>query len=512
MTIQAPDGAYTIGGGAYNFGQTMTEDLARAAFEFPMPTPANMIELLQLALEQLPLDALKPFQDFLGLANSAFSNVAQAVAAIIASLQQRPIFLTMQEFVHAVTGIVNGDWTDFNAWVAKLPSMDAVVAYVTNAIKDFITSNQLTAAIADFVTNNALTVAIRDFITNNQMVQAVAKAIADIVQAITGTAGQGVAFLTTWFATNIKNVIDTLGSNIQALINGIISAFGGVGTTVANAVSAINTWLTTGPFGQVWKFFTDLFAKINEGLTSSVATVGNIFTDALNAITAILGVGNRAGESASQARAEIEKIKSEQAGGYSDDFEITLGTDMPSPAWQRKNTAINDRYAPDGKGSVVGYIDGNGFGLVWYNQTTKQLPTANMKVSWIMSRLPWWDLFVKSGAVLALQGSSTAGDKSGLFAYIDNNVCRFIRKDAAGNDTQIGSNITIPAFQAGVPYEFSFLNGTLTLKINGIQAAQVSGVTALAGRCIGFGGWKVAYTSVNDNPLAHYAGITWAGL
>ena len=47
MTITAPDGAYIIGGGAYHFGQAVTEDLARAAFELPMPTLGNMIELLR---------------------------------------------------------------------------------------------------------------------------------------------------------------------------------------------------------------------------------------------------------------------------------------------------------------------------------------------------------------------------------------------------------------------------------------------------------------------------------
>ena len=47
MTITAPDGAYIIGGGKYHFGQAVTEELARAAFEFPMPTLSNMLELLR---------------------------------------------------------------------------------------------------------------------------------------------------------------------------------------------------------------------------------------------------------------------------------------------------------------------------------------------------------------------------------------------------------------------------------------------------------------------------------
>ena len=79
MTITAPDGAYIIGGGKYHFGQAVTEELARAAFEFPMPTLSNMLELLRSVLELLPLDALKPFKGFLGLDDAHFGTIVDAV-------------------------------------------------------------------------------------------------------------------------------------------------------------------------------------------------------------------------------------------------------------------------------------------------------------------------------------------------------------------------------------------------------------------------------------------------
>ena len=84
-----PDGAYTVGGGSYNFGQSVNEDNIRSAFELPMPDKGNMVELLRMALESLPLETLKPFKGFLNLGDSEFSGVGQAVQAIIGSLKER---------------------------------------------------------------------------------------------------------------------------------------------------------------------------------------------------------------------------------------------------------------------------------------------------------------------------------------------------------------------------------------------------------------------------------------
>lgn len=120
----APDGAFVVGGGTWNYGQTMNADLARASFEFPMPNPTNMLDLLRLALEQLPLDALKPFADFLGIVDGVFTGVGMAVDAIIDALQLRPVFMAVQEFVDWVAeffnrigmGLWSGDWSEFQAW------------------------------------------------------------------------------------------------------------------------------------------------------------------------------------------------------------------------------------------------------------------------------------------------------------------------------------------------------------------------------------------------------------
>ena len=118
-----PDGAFTVGGGAWNYGQTMSESFGRSMFEMEMPTPENMLELLRMALSRLPLDALKPFQGFLGLADEFFDNVGNAVDAIIDGLGLRPVFQTVEafeawvlEFFSKLSGIFTGDIDGFVDW------------------------------------------------------------------------------------------------------------------------------------------------------------------------------------------------------------------------------------------------------------------------------------------------------------------------------------------------------------------------------------------------------------
>lgn len=119
----APDGAFTIGGGQWNYGQTMSESFGKSMFEMETPTTDNMLELLQLALTRLPLDALKPFQGIFGLAEELFDNVENAVGAIIDSLGLRPIAATLEtfaewviEFFQKLTGVFTGNIDVFVDW------------------------------------------------------------------------------------------------------------------------------------------------------------------------------------------------------------------------------------------------------------------------------------------------------------------------------------------------------------------------------------------------------------
>jgi len=279
MTITAPDGAYIIGGGKYHFGQAVTEDLARAAFEFPMPTLGNMIELLRSVLELLPLDALKPFKGFLGLDDAHFGTVVDAVNNIISSLQQRPIFMLLTDFtswvkdlVQAITGVANGDLSMLTTWfqsnvLDQINDIWVQLQSVLNSIVDFVTNSDLVLAIQDFVTNSQLLSAIQDFITSIDL----ADAVGNIVKALTGTAG-AISDLSAWVA----GVLNPVLSGFQLLLDALFSLFGGgsgTGKTVADAIAALTTWVNT------------TFKGVSDGLTAIVKTV----TDLINGLFGLFG-------------------------------------------------------------------------------------------------------------------------------------------------------------------------------------------------------------------------------
>jgi len=522
MTLQAPDGAYTIGGGAYNFGQTMTEDLARAAFEFPVPTPGNMIELLQTVLAQLPFDALKPFKDFLGLDDSHWQSVSEAVEAIMNSLQQRPIIATIIGIINELERITGLDFSHgpLEFLVSLFAALDKATGLdFSNGPLAFLASlwtALLNATGLDFANGPAAFLkSLFDAISKatgldfsngpaaflaslvTVIVNEINKALKPFFDGITGIVGA------TW--QQAADALNLVKNNLQSLINGIIGAFGGSGTTVANAVSAITNWLTN-VFQKLIDDITKLFFPnlgTNRPIADAIAAIGGIFGTATNADT-----------SAANAHAEIEAIKAVQAAGFSDTFEVPASATM-SANWKKLSTALADNYGPDGAGAAVGKMSGNGLGWIRYCNIGSPVTKADMKVTATLSRLPWWDAFVRSAWMLTVQNNTTNQEcygvviEQGIVAGSGGKWTPFYM-DAAGAMTNIGAQRDMPTWGAGVPYTLEIKGTTLNFYRNNIlQGNAVAPNGALAGRLIGFGGSKVAYTSLNDNPLAQFAGISW---
>lgn len=309
-----------------------------------------------------------------------------------------------------------------------------------------------------------------------------------------GTIAQAVAFI-----KGIQTAVDQAVANLAALVDGIWKAFTGgtsVGHSVTEAVNAITSWLMNS------------FQRLVDGIVGIITpgAIGSPVLDAINAIGSIFGVASNADANASQAQADIEAIKAGQAGGFSDTFDYPLATTLPTADWQKKTTIL-DTYGPNGAGSAVGVVAGTATGEVRYVQISKPLTNANMKCTAVLSRPPWWDLFVKSGWYLMVQCNSA--NRECYSVEIMNDQCQFQMLSTTGAVAKLGSAIAIPANAAGVPYTLEFKDGTLSLIRNGILAASHAGCPTLSGRMIGFGSYKSAYTNATDNPLAQFAGISW---
>ena len=93
----SPDGAIVVGGGEYKYSQAVNEAAVRSMFEMENPTPANMVDLLRMSLERLPIEGLQPFANFLGAVDNIFDNIGDAVNSIVTSLTAR-VFQTVEDF------------------------------------------------------------------------------------------------------------------------------------------------------------------------------------------------------------------------------------------------------------------------------------------------------------------------------------------------------------------------------------------------------------------------------
>lgn len=136
MTITAPDGSYTIGGGSDNWGQTVTEDNFKALFSPPTPTPGNLMQDLRAALSLLPKETLDQFAPWMGLTD-VFSGIQDAIDQIMDSFGTKPLTKVIQDVQDAIDGLVNGlaGWTETGYTPAQLKVVAKDVYETMSGIK-----------------------------------------------------------------------------------------------------------------------------------------------------------------------------------------------------------------------------------------------------------------------------------------------------------------------------------------------------------------------------------------
>ena len=515
MTITAPDGAYIIGGGAYHFGQAITEDLARAAFEFPMPTLGNMIELLRSVLELLPLDALKPFKGFLGLDDAHFGTIVDAVNNIISSLQQRPIFMLLTDFtswvkdlVQAITGVANGDLSILTTWFQS-----NVVDQITNIVAGF----QL------FLDG------IWSFFSGNGFVAG--KTVSDALAA-----------LTNWVNTTFKGVSDGLTAIVKTvtdLIDGFFKLFGGKGTgTLADMITAAGAWFgnfhklldalfgafggvpgtdktITDVIGAITGWFSGVFQKLIDGINAlaslipGFSTGSNPIQNAVDIISGILGIGQSAAASAAQANLGVAAIVAAQNGGSHDDFDYAVSASLPSPWVSTYSGDATGKLGPDGRGYVVWKYSGlpNTYRAVHYRKSDVTMPNSDCIITAVLSKAPGYG--TTDHSKLWIEALWSATDQSRLMVQIGPNYAQLQSVSATGAVTNVGAKHTIPNVHNGDAFalkirgnDVSLMTGTIT------HFTETVAVGSFTGRQFGFGSM---YAGVILGLLhgAELTGITW---
>lgn len=265
MTV-ALDGAFTVGGGEWNYGQTMSEDLGKSMFMLPDLAPENIMTILRLALERLPLDALKVFQPIFGLAEEVFNNVGGAVGAIIDALIVKPLGMTLDMIVDLLKGLF--PWIPWDSIPETLEDIWQWILDGIHAIPffgDFITGAE--TFVEAFIRNviyylthpgeilTALGSAIMGMLTHGgEMIQ-------QIIQGFLywlGHPGELLTGLINWLKDIFGNAGELLhhvfdgflywlshpGDLLTGLINWLKGIFGNAGELLHHVIEGVIYWIT----------------------------------------------------------------------------------------------------------------------------------------------------------------------------------------------------------------------------------------------------------------------------
>jgi hypothetical protein len=274
----------------------MTEELGKSLFLLPELTPETVLTVLRLALERLPLDALKGFQAALGLAENLFNDAGSAITAILDAFVARPIMQTVEAF----TEWLNETFGPLNTIINQL--LDVLQGNVVTPINETIQNvidwvstlgaDSLPAILAQFET-------FLNGITNLETWLGVFKQVVDFFLGITNR--------TTWLPI-LKNLVDTfvtlsttVGANLWTVLGGVITTFStlltAVGTTVWTLITeiieffdgvftgagSVNTWfnnvLTNLSKLPAWKLYGSIPAAV-----MGVLNIGHLTTDPVNLI------------------------------------------------------------------------------------------------------------------------------------------------------------------------------------------------------------------------------------
>lgn len=513
-------------------------------------------QLVRIIMDKTGIDLSGPIE-FINWLSAQINVTLGDLGATLLSLAA-PIIDKVQEIIDAIlaaTGIDLSSPEDFLVWLAGLIGIDLrelaknVQEMIDGLFNLFSPSGAVGKTVAEAVA------AIQDWLTG--VFQPVADGLAGVVKMIqdlldglfglfgvSGATGKTpievITAIGTWLSGVFQPVSDGLAAIVKTvtdLINGLFGLFGGTGTvSLAGMITAATTWMTHWQefVDGIWTAFSGGVAGVGKTVADALAAVtgwlGNVFqklldeiaklwgwtpgaggaaihagiTDVIATISGILGIGQSAAVSAANANAGLAAIVAGQKGGFFDEFELPIANNLPATDWKKTST-LADSYGTDGNGSAVFHPSGTGLGWVEYVQISKPLLVPDMRCGVTLSKLPTWDLLVRSSWRIKVQCNPT--DKACFQVQIANNQARFYAVDAAGSVTVLGAWQAIPPNAMGTQYELEVKGNVLTLYRGGIQAATYSGVTPMSGRCVGFGAEKVAYAG--NQPCINLAGVSW---
>ena len=564
----APDGAYTVGGGAYKYGQALQEDFVRNLMmgglrNISLTSLFDAVPLFEQALRRLPLDALrmaKPF--FIGSTDADWVDVDTSVATIMGSLK---IFEKFADFIKELERITGLNFSHgpaeflLSLFVAltKATGLDFANGPIAFLLSIFTALSKATGL--DFA-NGPIAFLLSIFTalskaTGLDFANGPIAFLASIFTALSTATGLDfangpAAFLAslatqvTTIASNLlKPVVDGLADVVKTvtdLINGFFKLFGGTGTVNLGAMlTAATAWMTNWQkfVDGIWAAFTGGVAgagkTVTEALTAVTDWLGNVFQKLLDeiaklwgwtpgtvagtihagiqnvvdTIAGILGIGQSAASAAATANIGLAALVAAQKSGFSDEFDYPKSPALPAP-WTHTGANL---WGPSGSG-ILEYRGPDRIGVGGeevYKQTRDPITAATGTITVVLTKPPHTDPVVQSRVGIHAKVSLT--DKSCLEWLIEGTSAQLRVVNGSGVATNQGAAQALPTLKGGDVLEMSWTATDSTLRINGILQATRPWTGTLTGQHIGVLLQTGPYTWLtgDPHPAPELAGVAW---
>ena len=219
-------GAFQLGGGTYNYGQDLTEAVAKTLILGPAGSIMSGIDDIATAIHRvaqylltLPLETLQYLEEFIpGTTAEDFETVNKAVDTIMGALGQVELMLysVWQSFLDLASGLTNADVMDF---VGKLVNLNLDGTFDASQLVNVANIPKLAMSAID---------GLVDALAN--IGEDLAQGIIDGVIQVFGGSGTG---------HTIQDLKNAFGSIPQAVVEGLDTAL----NSLSSSVNSVSDWI-----------------------------------------------------------------------------------------------------------------------------------------------------------------------------------------------------------------------------------------------------------------------------
>ena len=513
-------GAFQIGGGAYQYGQNITQNIINSLIQGPgvlinqgITGAASAISQIAAYLQTLPIEALRMLQAFIpGAVFDDFINVGTAVTTILGAIETS-VRMTVDQFTDWITTVYNILLTEVHQILDAIQGF--VVTPITARVTGFVdwlfdldgfrstTTTDLASAlgqIGDMITGSGEATAAA-------LGAALAGAVSDAGSALSGlssiisNAGEAsAAAVGTALAGAVNNLNDLITNSGEASAAALGSAISGTISDLADAVTDIGDLITAA--GQstataVGSMLAGAANDINDMITGSGeataaalgAALSGAFTDISSALSQLIAlISGAGGGSAGTVGALIATAQSNIASIISNAGAANaaaVGTALSGAVSNLATLVSNSGQANIGAVGTALATAGTNIASIVTNSGAGSAAAAGTAIATAASNL---------ATLISNSGQANIGAVGTAISNAGTNIASIISNAGAANAAAVGT--ALAGAQTNATSAVNQLTDAVNNAIGGAAAAATSFGSSLQGALTGwFNGWTGAAAS-----------------